>query len=114
MRIITPDELIAMIPEMSAADELYERYIAWEWLNDEDQDKLTFLGMLAYTGTREEYKSPYDSWMPEYPIALHCYPNNDSEVYQYKEGLFLVYNEVSGFLPERRCRLVQRKLIVQE
>ena len=112
MRIITPHELVAMIPDITSGDEMYTRYLSWEWLTDEDLDKLTFLGMLAYTGTYSEYKSAYNYWMPEYPIALHCYPNNDAEVYQYKEGIFLVYDEISGHVPERRCRLVQRALIV--
>ena len=114
MRIITPNELVGLIPDISSGDELYTKYLSWNWLDDKDYDKLQFLGMLAYTGTYAEYPSPYNYWMPAYPIALHCYPNNDCEVYQYKEGLFLVYDEISGHVPEKRCRLIQRELIVLE
>lgn len=114
MRIITPHELVAMVADITSADEMYERYVGWEWLKEADLDKLTFLGMLAYTGTYSVYKSSINYWSPEYPIALHCYPNNDCEVYQYKEGIFLVYDEISGHVPEKRCRLVQRALIILE
>jgi hypothetical protein len=114
MRIISLEELVTLIPEITVGDEFYERYLSWGWLSEEDENKLQFLGFLAYTGSREEYPSEYGYWMPEYPIALHCYPNNDCEIYQYREGIFLVYEENLGRPPDKWCRLVQRELIVEE
>lgn len=122
MNKITWEQLLGLIPDVKTLDMndiIYTRYISWEKLAKEDDGKLRLLGALENEGGpvhATEYKSSYNYWSPESPIALAYYPYNGCDVYQYKEngGIFFIYREDGGHVPEMRCRLVQRQLIILE
>lgn len=117
MQKISQNELLNMIPsfdDVKQNDPLYSKYISWEMIKKEELEQLQSVGEIsAGELTMKEYPSAHNYWSPQAPIALAYYPYNGCEVYKYPNGgVYLVYEEASGHIPEMRCRLVQRELIV--
>lgn len=121
MARITWSELVSSIPSEISGDPIHPKYVSWSALAEEDEEKLRLLGELVPDdgvpiNTAKEYPSRHNYWLPDAPIALGYYPYNGCDVYQYGHngGIYLVYTEYGGHVPEKRCRLVQRQLIVSE
>ena len=49
-----------------------------------------------------------------YPISLNYYPYNNCKIYKDIDynSFYFIYTEWGGHSPEKRCRLIQEKLIV--
>ena len=98
---------------------LSEKYVAWRKLDKVDEGRLIFLGQLVpddsdVTLFADSYPSNHQYWSPLYPIALKNYPYTGCEIYKANDAelFFLVYDEFGSHVPEKRCRLIQKHLIV--
>lgn len=118
MKKITWSELRVLTSSQSTILTL-EKYLAWEPLQKVDEEKLSFIGLLISDDPsihvfNSEFPSPYNYWAKNYPIALRYYPYNGCEIYKNNETsyLYFVYLEFGGHVPEKRCRLVQKELII--
>ncbi|GJM36080.1 MAG: hypothetical protein DHS20C18_50810 [Saprospiraceae bacterium] len=117
---ITWSELIKMTPEETEdCDNIYQKYQAWHKLDPDDEKRMIYLGSLVpdvpeQAFSLKEYPSFEQYWSKESPIALAYYPYYGCEVFRLKScsSLYLIYTEFAGHAPEKRCRLLQKRLIV--
>lgn len=113
-------ELMYLIPDENIVklnDSIYSKYLAWNKLEKADEEQLVLIGKLdneERPTSNYPYKDKY--WQPDAPIALAYYPFFGCKLYRYGQngGLYFVYDEFGGHVPETRCRLIQRDLIVVE
>lgn len=118
---ITWSELGKMAPEETEdCDDIYQKYQAWHKLQPEDEKRMLYLGSLVpdapqQTFSLQKYPSFEQYWSEEAPIALAFYPYYGCEVFRLKScsSLYLIYTEFAGHAPEKRCRLLQKRLIVK-
>ena len=111
---------IAMIPsieEIEYFDNIYKKYTAWKELARNDEANLSKIGVLVPDdGTLEvatNYQTEENYWSERHLISLRNYPYNGCGIFKYgtNGGLYLVYVELGGHAPEKRCRLAQKELI---
>lgn len=112
MKKITKEELIDL-SKNSRKSKLAKKYLAWSKLDREDQAKLSRLGSIGVEQKHDkEFLSDENYWSLKYPIVLEYYPYYGCDVYTDGEDHFLVYQEFGGHVPEKRCRFVQKELIM--
>lgn len=114
MNKITVNELLAIIPDdetLRANDPIYSRYLGWEKLDAVDEVDLVYIGELDVPPGRFD-ESQY--WGHDAPQDLSSYPYYGCDIYRYgaRGGVYFRYEEMGGHVPEKRCRLVRRELIV--
>lgn len=106
---ITPYELIQMIPEVNKCD----RYLSWEKLRNSDLEFLEIIGKISVDDRIDrEINSNYNYWSPQYPIALNYFPNNGCDIFSDGHDFFLIYTDYGGHIPEKRCRVIRKSLII--
>jgi hypothetical protein len=118
----TKSELQKMIPPSTEdCDTIHEKYLAWHKLDSEDEEKLLLIGEITQENSsqanqKELVNAMQQYWSKEAPIALDLYPYNICKVYRLKScsSLYLVYEDYTSQPPEKRCRLIQKRLIVRE
>lgn len=98
-------------------DPIHSKYLAWAKPDKADEEKLVLLGKFDNEGgptSGRSYKDQY--WGEQAAIALAFYPYYGCEIYRYGQdgGLYFVYTEIGGHAAEKRCRLIQRHLILTE
>lgn len=116
---ITWSELLKIVPEEPEdCDDIYQKYQAWRKLDTADDKRMVYLGSLVpdnpdQVSSLKEFPSFEQYWSKEAPIALAYYPYYGCEVYRLKScsSLYLIYTEFAGHAPEKRCRLLQKRLI---
>lgn len=109
---ISPLDLIEKVHVLSTENHIL-KYRAWEKLNVQDFPEFTQVGILDVENPcPRAYQSAISYWSPMYPIALNYYPNSGSEIFFDGQAYYLVYVELGGHLPERRCRRVEASLII--
>lgn len=121
-KYITWSSLIGRAPASIAAledcDPVFKKYLSWAPLSTPDEAQLVCLGRLLpddlKTGETMEVYPGSNYWSPEDPIALGFYPYNFCDVYQMRDcnSFYLVYTEWGGHAPEKRARLVLKKLMI--
>ena len=106
---ITPYELIQIIPEINKCN----HYLSWQKLKDSDLELLQIIGKISVDDKIDkEINSNYSYWSPQYPIALNYFPNNGCEIYSDGYDFFLVYTDFGYHIPEKRCRVIKKSLII--
>lgn len=109
-RRIIISELINIVKNSIEDD---TRYYCWKKFNPNDFNSLKLVGELVSEEVHEvEYKTRINYWNENYPLALSFYPNSGSEIYQENDRFYLIYKEFGGHIPEKRCRLIRKELIV--
>ncbi|MCX2680552.1 hypothetical protein OOZ15_11420 [Galbibacter sp. EGI 63066] len=110
-KTISPKELLEMLPSITKS----KKYLGWRKLIEEDLEKFNLEGILnIIDGIENEYKTEKNYWDIDYPIALNFYPNCGSEIYFDGHDYYLVYRDFGGHVPEKRCRLIRKELIVND
>ncbi len=97
-------------------DNYIKNYISWNYLGNEFKEKLEYVGQIVPKKKLEyEYPSEENYWSLNAPISFNHYPYFGCKLYKYKEHeiYFLIYKDFGGNIPEERCRLLQKKLIVK-
>ena len=84
--------------------------------------KIIYLGLIFISEvensddgiTMEECHTNENYWSANYPISLNYYPYNNCKIYKDIDynSFYFIYTEWGGHSPEKRCRLIQEKLIV--
>ncbi|GAB2560284.1 hypothetical protein [Spirosoma areae] len=90
-------------------------YLGWSKLYPDFEKQLEFVANLTFfknSISTNEFPGEENYWSSEAPIAAQFYPYNGCPVYINLHCLYLVYVEFGGHAPEKRCRLLQKKLIV--
>jgi hypothetical protein len=94
-------------------NEFTEKYSSWRKLDFLDLDKMELVGKLDFqNGSGKEYETEINYWSFDYPIALNFFPNSKCEIYKINEDYFMVYRDFGGHAPEKRCRYINKDLIV--
>jgi hypothetical protein len=118
-QVISWDQLVILldnsgIPE-SECEQRPKEYLGWQSLSPDFERELQPFANIRETNVSKlnnEFPSEKGYWSPESPIAAKYYPYNGCQVFRYLSCFFLVYIEFGGHVPEKRCRLLQRKLII--
>lgn len=108
---ITIIELLKLIPKNIQS----QKYLCWEKLNCADFVEFNLVGTIDINSNNQvEYPTEENYWSENYPIALEYYPNSNCDIYTDNINYYLVYRDFGGHIPERRCRLIRRELIIYE
>ncbi|NVK10354.1 MAG: hypothetical protein HWD89_14985 [Tenacibaculum sp.] len=109
IKYIEVKKFISLIPDKNNT----EKYFSWEKLNFLDLDSFKYVGNLKHQSFKEdEYDTRVNYWSENYPIELNSYPNANSEIYTDGHDYFMIYIDYGGHVPEKRCRLIRKELIV--
>ena len=106
---ISKEELLSLIPEAN----LSNKFICWGKLNLKDFHVFDLVGTLETYNDQTEFETKESYWSKNYPIALEYFPNSGAEIYTDQTDYYLVYRDFGGHVPERRCRLIRRELIIE-
>mgnify|MGYP007110220711 FL=1 len=92
-------------------------YISWSILGKDLENRLIFISVVENSDdgiTMEECHTNENYWSANYPISLNYYPYNNCKIYKDIDynSFYFIYTEWGGHSPEKRCRLIQEKLIV--
>ncbi len=102
-------ELLKLIPENHKS----KKYLSWEKLDELDFHYFNFIGEIETDNSiNTEFATEKNYWSKDYPIALDYYPNSACKVYTDNVDFYLVYTDFGGHIPEKRCRLIRRELII--
>jgi hypothetical protein len=101
--------------ELIKIDNEIENYISWNSLDEVFKSKLEFIGEIKINNQKEVYEDE-NYWRPDATISLRNYPYFGCKLYKHKshESYYLIYKEFGGNIPEERCRLLQKRLIVND
>lgn len=111
MKNITITELLELIPHEHKS----QKYLSWAKLKLKDFDEFNLVGILDVNSeNQKEFETSESYWSETYPIAINYYPNSGCEIFTDKEEYYLVYRDFGGHVPEKRCRLIRRELIIQD
>ncbi|EIJ39064.1 hypothetical protein JoomaDRAFT_2070 [Galbibacter orientalis DSM 19592] len=106
---ITITELLELIPQKNES----KKYLSWEKLDLNDFNDFNLVGeVYSNSDNQTEFSTKENYWSENYPIALDFFPNSRCEVYTDNINYYLVYRDFGGHVPERRCRLIRRELII--
>lgn len=122
MQAIQMNDLLRLTEESSNKTQScslsFSTYLSWSRLNLNFEENLEIIGILSGGNEAEgDIYAGYDSnnyWSPNFPIDLRLYPYSGCYVCKHIQTgcYFLIYTELGGHGAEKRCRLVQRRLIL--
>lgn len=111
-KIIHTNELIKLLPN---TDSLDSPYLSWAKFNKSDFIVFDLIGKIfEASGNILEYDTDINYWSENYPISFDHYPNSGADVYFDGMNYYIIYREYGGHVPEIRCRLIRKSLIVKE
>ena len=95
-------------------DSIFSNFIGWAKMSSDQLDLLEKIGEIRRTDSNnklEDYVLNY--WNEDSLINFESYPYSACDLYRLANAtsFYLIYTEFGGHSPERRCRLIQRKLI---
>ncbi len=117
---MTNKELIKILQSTNinyCSDPFAKNYISWNILDKELENSLIWISSANTSNndcTMMEYPTDENYWSIDYPISLEYYPYNYCDIYKniFHNTFYFIYTEWGGHSPEKRCRLIQEKLIV--
>ncbi len=111
MNKISPTQLKEMLSNIKIGED--NKYSSWQKLNLDDFEVFDLMGVLEVDcQIEEEYDTSENYWSINYPIALEYFPNAGGEIYFDGSNYYLVYRDFGGHVPEKRCRVLNSKIII--
>lgn len=105
-------KLLSLLPSDSEYD---SKYLAWRKTEADDLEVMDYIGTMKNQGSEVTVLDTSVSyWSEDYPISFSHFPNSNADIYSDGSNYYMIYKDYGGHIPETRCRLIRKKLVVSE